>query len=196
MAEGMKEIEDGNFESEVLKSDMPVLVDFWAPWCGPCRTLGPIIEKAVQESRGKVRLVKMNIDDHPTIPGQMGVQSIPAVIAFDNGQPVDGFMGAVPESQITALIDRVAGPAQPSNDETLIAEADRLLAEGALGEAGFAMTDIVRANYIVTDAALVDRVFAVLGEVFGEIRPAATMMIAGLIKPEMKVEIEVTAHRP
>lgn len=68
--------------------------------------------------------------------------------------------------------------------------------EGALGEAGFAMTDVVRANYIVTDAALVDRVFAVLGEVFGEIRPAATMMIAGLIKPEMKVEIEVTAHRP
>src|SRR5260370_38064993 len=72
----------------------PVLIDFWAPWCGPCKQLTPILEKVVQAAKGKVKLVKMNIDEHPAIPGQMGIQSIPAVIAFVNGQPADGFMGA------------------------------------------------------------------------------------------------------
>ena len=81
----------------------PVLIDFWAPWCGPCKQLTPILEKVVKSAKGKVKLVKMNIDDHPAIPGQMGIQSIPAVIAFFNGQPVDGFMGALPESQVMAL---------------------------------------------------------------------------------------------
>ena len=89
--------------------NQPVLVDFWAPWCGPCKQLTPVLEKAVQQAGGRVKLVKMNIDDHPTIPGQLGVQSIPAVIAFKDGKPVDAFMGAVPESQINAFIDKVAG---------------------------------------------------------------------------------------
>jgi putative thioredoxin len=88
-----------------------VLVDFWAPWCGPCKQLQPIIERVVAESNGRVKLVKLNIDDHPSIPGQLGIQSIPAVIAFVGGRPVDGFMGAVPESQVRAFIDKVAGPA-------------------------------------------------------------------------------------
>ena len=78
--------------------EVPVLVDFWAPWCGPCRQLTPILEKAVRAAKGAVKLVKLNIDDHPQIPGQMGVQSIPAVFAFQDGRPVDGFMGALPES--------------------------------------------------------------------------------------------------
>jgi putative thioredoxin len=108
----------------------PVLVDFWAPWCGPCRTLGPIIEKAVAATNGAVRLVKMNIDDHPSIAGQLGIQSIPAVIAFQNGQPVDGFIGALPEAQVKAFIDRVAGPAGPSDAELLVAEGEELLAAG------------------------------------------------------------------
>jgi putative thioredoxin len=108
----------------------PVLVDFWAPWCGPCRTLGPIIEKAVAATKGAVRLVKMNIDDHPSIAGQLGIQSIPAVIAFQNGQPVDGFIGALPEAQVKAFIDRVAGPSGPSDAELLVAEGEELLAAG------------------------------------------------------------------
>ncbi len=115
---------------------VPVLVDFWAPWCGPCKQLTPILEKAVTPAKGKVRLVKMNIDDHPQIAGQLGIQSIPAVIAFKNGQPLDGFMGALPESQVTAFIDRVAGPTGPSSaDEALEAAAEALAAKDYAGAA-------------------------------------------------------------
>jgi putative thioredoxin len=89
--------------------EVPVLVDFWAPWCGPCRQLTPILEKAVRAAKGAVRLVKLNIDEHPQIPGQMGVQSIPAVFAFQDGRPVDGFMGALPESRVNAFIARLVG---------------------------------------------------------------------------------------
>lgn len=100
-----------NFTRDVIEASksQPVLVDFWAPWCGPCKQLTPIIEKAVTGAAGKVKLVKLNIDDHPAIPGQMGIKSIPAVVAFVDGQPVDGFMGAVPESQINTFIDKISG---------------------------------------------------------------------------------------
>ena len=111
--DGIKDTTTATFAVDVLEASrhQPVLVDFWAPWCGPCKQLQPIIEKVVRESAGRVKLVKLNIDDHPSIPGQLGIQSIPAVIAFVGGRPVDGFMGAVPESQIRAFIDKVAGPA-------------------------------------------------------------------------------------
>ena len=97
------------FVKDVIEESkrQPVLVDFWAPWCGPCKQLTPVLEKAVRAAKGKIKLAKMNIDEHPAIPGQMGIQSIPAVIAFVNGQPADGFMGALPESQVTAFIERL-----------------------------------------------------------------------------------------
>ncbi|NNH58762.1 thioredoxin [Rhizobium laguerreae] len=129
-----------NFSKDVIEASrsQPVLVDFWAPWCGPCKQLTPALEKVVNEAKGRVRLVKMNIDDHPSIAGQLGIQSIPAVIAFVNGRPADGFMGAVPESQIQQFIDRIAGPAgadQAAEIEAALAEAAELLAAGNIDEA-------------------------------------------------------------
>jgi putative thioredoxin len=100
-----------DFLRDVIEAsrEVPVLVDFWATWCGPCRQLTPILEKAVRAAKGAVRLVKLNIDQHPQIPGQMGVQSIPAVFAFQDGRPVDGFMGALPESRVNDFIARLIG---------------------------------------------------------------------------------------
>ena len=131
----IKETTTQTFVKDVIEESkrQPVLIDFWAPWCGPCRQLTPIIEKAVRAAKGKVKLVKMNIDEHPAIPGQMGIQSIPAVIAFVNGQPADGFMGAVPESQVTAFIDKLTagmpGAGEPSVAD-ILKEAEAVLAEG------------------------------------------------------------------
>ncbi|MEA2346032.1 MAG: putative thioredoxin [Thermoanaerobaculia bacterium] len=131
----IKETTTQTFVKDVVEESkrQPVLIDFWAPWCGPCRQLTPVLEKAVRAAKGKVKLVKMNIDDHPAIPGQMGIQSIPAVIAFVGGQPADGFMGAVPESQVTAFIDKltagVPGAGEPNIAE-ILKEAETLLAEG------------------------------------------------------------------
>jgi putative thioredoxin len=135
----IKETTTQNFRADVLDASrsVPVLVDFWAPWCGPCRQLTPILEKAVRAARGKVRLVKMNIDDHPQIPGQLGIQSIPAVIAFKDGQPLDGFMGAIPESQVAAFIQRVAGASGPSEAEQAVeAAAAAFAAKDFSGAAG------------------------------------------------------------
>src|SRR5690606_35958294 len=127
----IKDTTTQTFAQDVLEESrsQPVLVDFWQPWCGPCKTLCPIIEKSVTDAGGAVKLVKMNIDDHPEVAGQLGIQSIPAVIAFQNGQPVDGFVGALPEGQVKAFIERIAGPARPSEAEALIEEGNRLLAE-------------------------------------------------------------------
>jgi putative thioredoxin len=108
----------------------PVLVDFWAPWCGPCKQLTPVLEKVVKSAKGKVKLVKMNIDEHPAIPGQMGIQSIPAVIAFVNGQPIDGFMGALPESQITAFLERLTKDRIGGEEQDALKAADAALAAG------------------------------------------------------------------
>jgi putative thioredoxin len=113
------------FANDVLAESgrRPVLVDFWAPWCEPCKQLTPILEKAVKATNGKVKLVTMNIDEHPEIAGQLGIRSIPAVIAFQRSQPVDGFMGALPESQVRGFIERLAGPLPEEDNLHAIAEA-------------------------------------------------------------------------
>jgi putative thioredoxin len=120
------------FMKDVIEESkrQPVLVDFWAPWCGPCKQLTPILEKAVRAAKGKVKLVKMNIDEHPTIPGQLGVQSIPAVFAFVNGQPADGFMGALPEKQVVAFLERLTKDRIGGEAADLLKAADAALADG------------------------------------------------------------------
>ena len=120
------------FVKDVIEESkrQPVLVDFWAPWCGPCKQLTPILEKVVRSAKGKVKLAKMNIDEHPAIPGQMGIQSIPAVIAFVNGQPADGFMGALPESQVIAFLERVTKGGIGGEAKDLLNAADAALAAG------------------------------------------------------------------
>lgn len=129
------------FRADVLDASMRqiVLVDFWAPWCGPCRQLAPVIERLVAASGGKIALVKMNIDADPLIADQLGVKSIPAVVAFQRARPIDGFVGALPESQIKGFLERLIGPIEDEGDaleaaQAMVAEGDFAGAESLLSE--------------------------------------------------------------
>lgn len=128
----IKDTTTAAFGKDVIEAskDVPVLVDFWAPWCGPCKQLTPIIEKVVTSYGGKVRMVKINIDEHPAIAGQLRVQSIPTVYAFKDGRPVDGFMGALPESQVREFVDRLVGADAAADIAGALAEADKLFEAG------------------------------------------------------------------
>jgi putative thioredoxin len=132
VADVVKDTTTQTFMKDVIEESkhQPVLVDFWAPWCGPCKQLTPILEKAVKAAKGAVKLTKMNIDEHPAIPGQMGIQSIPAVIAFVNGQPADGFMGALPESQVNAFLERLTKGKAGTETKDLLKAADEALSGG------------------------------------------------------------------
>ncbi|MEM1073809.1 MAG: thioredoxin [Pseudomonadota bacterium] len=137
----IKDATEATFMADVVDSSMtvPVVVDFWAPWCGPCKTLGPQLEEAVRAAKGAVKMVKINVDEAQTIAGQLQIQSIPTVYAFFKGQPVDGFQGAVPPSEIKAFIDRVvkaAGGEAPGDTlADAVLAADEMLAEGAATDA-------------------------------------------------------------
>jgi putative thioredoxin len=157
------------FVKDVIEESkrQPVLVDFWAPWCQPCKQLTPILEKVVRAAKGKVKLAKMNIDEHPAIPGQMGIQSIPAVIAFSNGQPVDGFMGALPESQVVGFLERLLKePLGAGDGAEVLQAAEAALVQGDVaGAAGLYAQVLAKEPDNVTALAGLVRSYVLTGAV-------------------------------
>lgn len=145
----IKDSDTKRFMTDVIEASrqVPVLVDFWAPWCGPCKQLTPALEKAVTQAKGKVRLVKINVDENQQLAAQMRVQSIPAVFAFVNGQPVDGFMGALPDSQIKQFIDRLGGQGSLAEEiEAAVAEARDAMAKKDFATAGQIFAQVLGAD--------------------------------------------------
>ncbi len=142
----IKEGSDATFAADVIEAsrEQPVIVDFWATWCGPCKQLTPALEKAVNAAKGAVKLVKIDVDKNPVYAGQLRVQSIPTVYAFVDGRPVDGFMGALPESQVKAFIDKLAGPAAPSDIDQLLSLAKESIEVGDVGGAAQAYAQVLQ----------------------------------------------------
>ena len=133
----IKDADDSSFVAEVIEAsaEVPIIVDFWAPWCGPCKTLGPQLEAAVTAAGGKVRMVKVNVDESQQIAAQLKIQSIPTVYGFFQGKPVDGFQGAVQGSEVTAFVEKMAALAGDGGLSDALEAAEAMLAEGAASDA-------------------------------------------------------------
>ena len=136
----VKDISEATFMEDVVEAskEVPVIVDFWAPWCGPCKTLGPALEAAVEAAGGKVRMVKVNVDENQQVAGQLRVQSIPTVYAFKDGQPVDGFQGALPPSEVTAFVEKISDLSEGGEGGGLadaLEAAETMLEEGEAADA-------------------------------------------------------------
>ncbi len=172
-ADLIKDSDTANFAQDVIEASMaaPVIVDFWAPWCGPCKQLGPLLEKAVKGARGAVRMVKVNIDENQDLAAQLRIQSVPTVYAFFQGRPVDGFQGALPESQVKSFVERLTqsagGAGGPDPIEQALEEAEAALEAGQAGAAtallgqvlqhepdnARALAGLVRGHVLAGDAA-------------------------------------------
>jgi putative thioredoxin len=188
----IKDATEASFMADVIEAsrEVPVIVDFWAAWCGPCKTLGPMLEAAVTEARGKVRMVKVDVDRNQRIAQQLRIQSIPTVYAFWQGQPVDGFQGAVPASEIRKFIDRVAALAGDGGLGEALDAAEAMLAEGAAVEAAETFAAILGEEPANARAfAGIVRAYLALGEVD---RAEAFL---GTASPELGRSPEVEAAR-